>query len=156
MQDDLNNAASAIYNASLIDPVEYGLKSINKVVISDKEMGDIIQFDINKKDIRVKTSQSYAENIANSSSKNVDETLMSGITIYGENNIAQKPQDDLNFKNDISEEKSEKGISGFFKSFIKKSKKVFRKMKNVPEDMQEEEESSAYSVKKESLKEMEK
>lgn len=138
-----------------VDPVNFGFENLKKVVINDQEMGDVVEFEIGKKDIKVKTSQSFEESKMLQQSGNLNSSQTSAFMVEG---MIQPMQNNVEIPQTEHIEESKKShFGGFFNSFIRRRKKLFHKPGLGFEQTQEkEEENSSYSKIRDLKKEIEK
>lgn len=112
-----------------IDPVAFGLNNVKKVVISEKDAGDIIEFNIGKEDIKVKAKQPQEKTVVAKSQvafeeKEEEKAVPSQIATT--NLDVQQPVDMIE-KNEQVNELSDNGVfSNLFSSVIRKKKRVHR------------------------------
>ena len=151
-QDVTFGADSEIVNvAPQIDPVAFGLQNIKKVVINNKEMDSVAQFDISEKEIMVKTTESLAS---------IEPTFVPEPQIQKSESIAKTSIVEQNaaiaaINESFQEQPAElpKFSRGIFKSFLKKKKKAFHKIGPAPiyEGDVVQEEKSPYSIMEKSF-----
>ena len=135
-QDMSLNLDENIINLSpQIDPVAFGFQNVKKVVINNKEMDSIAEFDIKGKDIKVKTTAEFRENVAakNEQSQKQDSDLTVNV-------LSSEAKVEENKQSVLDEQQPKRFGKGLFKSFLKKRKKHFHKVNAVPNYVQDEEE----------------
>ena len=134
------------------DPVAFGLQNVRKVVVQDKEMNNIAEFKIEKEQIKVKTKGEGVAAVETADSKPAAGIAKVKVSGYSKQNEEQKPIFESQ-TNENQEEFEPMGIfGGFFKSFLNKKNKPYRRMGLVPQNVhdEEQEEKTPFSKKEKS------
>lgn len=118
-----NSDLDIVSFAPQIDPVAFGLQNVKKVVVNNKEMDNVAEFDISSKGVKVKTSASFESSASSVASPNQKaETELPSASIQS---VVHHDNEKPLAENEILPNLA----GGVFKSFLrKKRKKLFRKL----------------------------
>ena len=132
------------------DPVAFGLQNVRKVVIQDKEMNEVAEFKIEKEEIKVKTK---GEKIATAEVADSKQSFaeIAKVKVSGFSKQVEQSKDSSEMQNvELQEDFESNGIfGGFFKSFVNKRNKPYKRMGLVPQKVHvdEQEEKIPFSKK---------
>ena len=129
-----------------VDPIAFGLQNVKKVVIKDKEMENVAEFNIGAKGIEVKTRQDLFVNVSTAQEPAPQTMQTTKVTAFGVGNTGMKDSQENHKQEQVDETET-----SFFKPFVKKRKKALRRVGSVPQNIQEygdgEDESIPFSKK---------
>lgn len=133
----LNSDFEVINMTPQIDPVTFGLQNVKKVVINNKEMDSIAEFEIKGKEIKVKTTEEFKNSGAPVAPV---EQKTEYVAVQEQKKVVSKPQEEV---------KQHRFGGGIFESFLGKVRKHFHKVNAVSENIQDEseEEKTPFSKK---------
>lgn len=127
-----------------INPINFGMKNIKKVVIENKETNETAKFEIDKDKIKVESSINIIEQ--NNKEKQIGETNLTSENQANQNKMINQNQ---NYKAEIKqEEQLEDFDMGFFetvRSFINKKRKPLKRLGMVQPIMQNESDDKSFS-----------
>lgn len=129
-----------------INPINFGMKNVKKVVIENKETNETAKFEIDKDKIKIESSINFIEQ--NNKEKSAGETILTSEKQVNENKLYQS-QDYKNASLEIKQdEQIEDFDMGFFetvRSFINKKRKPFKRLGAVQTVMQNDADEKAFS-----------
>lgn len=133
--------------SSAINPINFGMKNVKKVVIENKETNETAKFEIDKDKIKIESSINFIEQ--NNKEKPAGETILAGEKQANENKIIYQNQEYKNASLEIKQdEQIEDFDMGFFetvRSFINKKRKQFKRLGAVQTVMQNDTDEKAFS-----------
>lgn len=144
--------------APTVNPINFGIKNIKKIVIENKETNETAKFEIDKNEIKIESSVKYPEQ--NDNGKTSVELTSAKIKQTNENKMTYQNQDYANLENETKqEEQIEDFDMGFFetvRSFINKKRKPLKRLGAIQTVMQNESDEKSFSkLEKSQSKELE-
>lgn len=122
-----------------VNPINFGMQNIKKVVVENKETDMVSEFEVSKDEIKVKTNLEM----------NLPQVDEQQVQVKANLEMLAKPQRESVHESKAQEiDEFDMGFFGTIKSFISKKRKPLRRVGAIPNNMQNEDEEEYTSFSK--------
>ena len=122
-----------------VDPVNFAMQNIKKVVVENKEENTVSEFEVSNEEVKIKTNVDFESPVFEDVNLNEESA---------ENLLAVAQQQQINEMKLAETENLNMGLFGNLKSFINKKRKECRKVGSIPNNIRDEKDEEYTSFSK--------